>query len=173
MRVYKGEIHTDYYLFSFLKGISLRRNCYKCQYAKPERIGDITLGDFIGLDPKVLNQYNAKNVSVVLTNSKKGLSLYQEAIVSMGNAYSIERDYAERLRYGPSLRAPFPMHPLTDDFKENYNGSFPETIRKIARKAIIEEKVIHYLNYWTYAYRIPRKIIRVLKNQMNGCKRTV
>lgn len=34
------------YIYFFLNSYTIRDSCYKCKYAKSERIGDITLGDF-------------------------------------------------------------------------------------------------------------------------------
>ena len=40
----------DYYTLAFLDGLIFTRNCYKCQYAQIERIGDLMLGDSWGSD---------------------------------------------------------------------------------------------------------------------------
>lgn len=37
------------YLYGYLSGITLREACFRCPFACPERTGDLTLGDFIGL----------------------------------------------------------------------------------------------------------------------------
>lgn len=42
----------QYYIKGFLLGISMRENCYSCNYSRPERVSDITIGDFIGLGKK-------------------------------------------------------------------------------------------------------------------------
>ena len=38
----------DNYLAAFLEGLNYRPSCYNCSYARPERISDITIGDFLG-----------------------------------------------------------------------------------------------------------------------------
>lgn len=48
--MYKRRGMESYYLSGFLLGVSMRENCYSCSYARPERISDITIGDFIGLE---------------------------------------------------------------------------------------------------------------------------
>ena len=55
MKVYReGEIiyqkgaADDLYYSAFLDGMIFRSNCYHCQYACPERVGDLTIGDFWG-----------------------------------------------------------------------------------------------------------------------------
>ena len=62
----------DYYIQGFLKGVSLRENCYSCKYARPDRISDITIGDFIGLGKNVPFEYHTQaNISSVTTNTQK------------------------------------------------------------------------------------------------------
>ena len=61
----------EYYFAAFLYGISLRESCYSCKYAKPERISDITIGDFIGLGKYVYFNHPKENVSAVLLNTEK------------------------------------------------------------------------------------------------------
>ena len=70
------KFYDIYYYQNFLKGNVYRDNCYNCRYARRERISDITIGDFWGLDKnsKVYDD-EAKGISVLLPNTKKGLEL--------------------------------------------------------------------------------------------------
>lgn len=36
----------DPYYYHFLKGDTYRECCYRCSYSRPERVGDVTIGDF-------------------------------------------------------------------------------------------------------------------------------
>ena len=47
------SVSQQFYIWGFLLGVTLRENCYSCKYARPERISDITIGDFIGLGKQV------------------------------------------------------------------------------------------------------------------------
>lgn len=120
MRCYRGPLYKDYYLTGFLLGITLRENCYSCRYARPERVSDITIGDFIGLGKHIPFPYPKKNVSSVTVNTEKGSQFYQELAEKIPELMSIERQYSERLAYKPSLLEPFQKHPLTDRFKKVY-----------------------------------------------------
>ena len=53
------------YFAGFMYGTTLRPNCFQCDYAKTERIGDITIGDFIGLGKSIPFEYEKENVSFV------------------------------------------------------------------------------------------------------------
>ena len=70
------KFYDIYYYQNFLRGNIYRENCYNCRYARRERISDVTIGDFWGLDKnsKVYDD-EAKGISVLLPNTKKGLEL--------------------------------------------------------------------------------------------------
>lgn len=63
------------YFNAFLWGYSQRNVCFECKYANQKRIGDITIGDFWGID-KILPEINDnKGVSLVLCNTQKGFNV--------------------------------------------------------------------------------------------------
>lgn len=166
--LYKPNMYSQYYTCGFFKGVTMRENCYTCNYARPERISDITIGDFIGLGKKKPFRYTVSNVSSVFINTAKGNSFYDELSSSelSKELMNIERDFEERLDYGPSLRYPFERHKLNSKFKEFYlNYGYVIAIRKTLRRVVLINKVLEILNVWTYLYRIPRKIYRTLKEK--------
>lgn len=133
----------DPYFYAFLKGISLRENCYNCQYSNTRRVSDITIGDFIGLGkhtefPKF--DGNPENVSIILCNSLKG----EKFIKEVKNGITLtKRSIEEALVEGTSLKMPFPKHKLREQFLENYKKyGFVETMYKIAGQDLnaIEKK---------------------------------
>ena len=50
--VYCRKAAQSAYLRGYLEGVTLREACYRCPFARLERAGDITLGDFIGVTPR-------------------------------------------------------------------------------------------------------------------------
>jgi hypothetical protein len=67
----------DIYLRAFLAGLTYRESCYSCRYARRDRVGDITIGDFWGLSKDIASLSGAKDgVSVVLVNTDKGEKLF-------------------------------------------------------------------------------------------------
>lgn len=137
-RVYNGDwwSHNRYFL-GFMMGITLRENCYNCLYARPERVSDITIGDFIGLGAKIPFSYNTKNVSSVTVNTKKGEAFYISLIASNSSIQSIERDYSERLEYRPSLMEPFRRH--------KYNARFIELCKRIGYRRAISSVLARFV----------------------------
>lgn len=114
-----GDQNHNYYLAGFMYGVSLRENCYSCPYARPERVSDITIGDFIWLGRDMPFTPKANNVSCVLVNTGKGAKFYSELVAKTG-VESYEREYSERLTYRPSLMESFERHPLNARFRAAY-----------------------------------------------------
>ena len=71
-----NEIHYDHYngayLRAFSSGISMRESCNHCKYACVNRVGDITLGDFWGVDQFKEDWNDKKGTSIILCNTEKG-----------------------------------------------------------------------------------------------------
>ena len=64
------------YFSAFFYGANLRQSCYRCRFAKPERVADMTLGDYWGSWRKYAKRFN-EGISVVAVNSPKGATLAQ------------------------------------------------------------------------------------------------
>ena len=160
-RVYKRTAYSQYYFSGFLKGITLRENCYTCDYARPERISDITIGDFIGLGKDEPFEDNPYNVSVVLPNTEKGLAFYKEVQQAIPYLHTVDRRYEEALKYGPSLRKPFPRHVLQKPFVAYCKEmGYVKAIRKVLWKDVLKNRA-SYLPKLLFV-RIPRKLKKVV-----------
>ena len=58
----------------------LRPSCYGCRYAAKERVADISIGDFWGIESVHPDMFNGnKGCSLVLVNTEKGRRLFGEA----------------------------------------------------------------------------------------------
>lgn len=74
---------SSYYRY-FLDGEIYRENCYKCPYANSNRVGDITIGDYWGIEqcsPELLDKgkiSEKKGVSCLLTNNNTGEKMLSE-----------------------------------------------------------------------------------------------
>ena len=109
------------YLYAFLSSLSLGEACYRCPYARPERTGDITLGDFIG--------YPKPGVSFVMTRTAKG-----EEWLRRCGAVLEERSFEERAAYRPGLLEPTAPSNFRPVFLKNMERMpFPQAVRKTLR----------------------------------------
>nr|WP_294493433.1 Coenzyme F420 hydrogenase/dehydrogenase, beta subunit C-terminal domain [uncultured Anaerosporobacter sp.] len=130
---YNRYSNEDPYFYAFLKGISLRESCYNCKFACPKRVGDLTIGDFIGLGQKQNPSEfdgDTSNASVILCNTKKGLKYLENA---KNKLTLFERPFQEAYEGGVSLQKPFEKSSMRESFISNYKpGDFVQTVEKIA-----------------------------------------
>ena len=49
-----------------MKGTIYRENCYTCPYATKERVSDISIGDFWGIDNQKFSKEINKGISLIL-----------------------------------------------------------------------------------------------------------
>lgn len=112
--IYSGY---DRYEGLFLNNISLRSSCYECKFAKSERHGDITLGDFWGIGQKYPQWDDDKGISVVMLNTNNGLMAYtQVANLFEGKKQSL--DIAKKGQH--TLCRPATKNPDRDAFYHMY-----------------------------------------------------
>lgn len=70
--------NEDPYYGAFLEGRSLRQTCYNCKYKQRDRVADILLGDYWGVE-KVHPDFPAQNgASAIVITSEKGLHLFEQ-----------------------------------------------------------------------------------------------
>lgn len=62
----------------FYKHVMIRPVCKICKYTNIQRISDITIGDFWGIDKAVNNFNDNRGVSLVLVNTKKAELMFNE-----------------------------------------------------------------------------------------------
>ena len=102
--LYKKIKELSPYFDGFMNALFYRENCYTCLYARPERISDITIGDFWGLknDSKLYNNKD-KGVSVCLPITDKGIELIKNCEKEL---LLEERDINEAVNGNSQLRMP-------------------------------------------------------------------
>lgn len=83
------------------QGLLFRPSCYQCPYTSMSRLGDFTLGDFLGLRPDELPRQQEKGVSLLLVNSTHGSHVFDQ-LPLVRQAFPVERAIAGN----PPLAAP-------------------------------------------------------------------
>lgn len=140
-KIIKNENKNDStYLIAFLKGLSIRDNCYQCPFAQRQRISDITIGDFWGLrDLKTAKKEMDKGISEVLINTKQGENLLNRC---KGLIFLEERELDEAINGNDQLRAPYAKHENRHKFLSLYkDGEFKRSVRVSMKKEIIKYKI--------------------------------
>lgn len=103
--------YRDAYYMNFIKSSIMRPSCYRCAYAGNRRIGDITLGDYWGVENYHPELDASKGVSAVLVNTPAGERLFHECgeeltVIPTKAQYVQERVHA--------MKAPIPKPPERD-----------------------------------------------------------
>lgn len=74
--VAKPHRASDPYSILFDQALLLREACYMCPYAKRERMGDLTLGDYWGVESVSTSFDQDKGVSLICVNSIRGEHIF-------------------------------------------------------------------------------------------------
>ena len=145
-----------------MKAYSITKGCFSCPFSKEERVSDITLGDFWGIENINHQIYNKKGVSLILVNSRNG----EINIDYMKNGKILlqEIEGNEYLKYQHNLRKATEKPNNYDTFWKDYEEQgyefclkkylgfgnryiFRFNIKKIVRKTIFIELYRKYKNW--------------------------
>ena len=138
------------YLTGFYSGFSLRASCHTCNYPREERVGDLTLGDFLGLECET--PLLKKNFcTLMIPNNVKGNELMQfldESIV-------VEKHLTEEaFAGGIGFQKAFEWNEASRGFREIYkHDGYVAAMKKYGSPRVIRYKL----------GTVPRVLKRVLK----------
>lgn len=99
----KRTADGDAYSFGFHRSVTYRDSCYNCHYARKDRIADVTLLDFKGVNEMSPEKFSNVNVSGVLVNTVRGENLFNDLNV-IGAVSRIERPIDELYQTDSRLR---------------------------------------------------------------------
>lgn len=111
--VYTQTHDKDLYMQAFLRDTILRDSCYECQFKKKNRISDITLADFWGVDKVLPEIDDDRGISLVILNSSKGKKLFEilkEKIVHK------KVNFETAIRYNMNMTKSAKMDPNREKF---------------------------------------------------------
>lgn len=128
------QVYMDLYFTHLI----MRKSCYSCQFAKIERISDITLGDFWGCDdvmPNVLSKNDRqRGVSLILVNTDKGQSILEQlkSIITLDSV--LKECYSNKyIEYQTALQHPVQKPDDIKQFEKDYkNHGFDYILKKYA-----------------------------------------
>lgn len=108
-----SELYTKLYY----KHLMLRYSCYKCPFANFQHPGDITVGDFWGLE-KIRPELDKedKGISLVIINTQKGISLFNKI---KPYVYYFDSNISECSQ--PNLEKPTAPNPMCKQFEQDYS----------------------------------------------------
>ncbi len=129
------------FLYAYYTGLIFRQGCANCKFACPSRPGDITLGDYWGIE-KIHPEFNSlKGVSLVRFNSKKG-DFLKEAFALKGTFTETKWSFACAENH--QLSFPFVPHRNSKKFfRQNCRGmDFCKNVNICKRPDSIFKKIL-------------------------------
>jgi coenzyme F420-reducing hydrogenase beta subunit len=149
---------SDPYYNAFLETKTLRECCYSCRYADTDRVGDITLGDFWGVENAHPKFYDPKGVSLVLVNTEKGERLFR-SLESKFHIIESKLEYAMQI----NLKQPSPRHKQRDFIYKNIGDEDIDVFKSASFKPSIKTAIKWRIKSVTplFALRVYRKMKRV------------
>lgn len=116
--IYEGLYPKDMYITGFLSALFYRNSCYQCHYTTPERVSDITVGDY-GDSDEEYNFMEGKKLllSMITVNTSKGKSVLDKMQGILNVAHI---DYAKLVAEQGQLRQPMKRHKHRDIFETNF-----------------------------------------------------
>jgi len=141
------------YFNAFLSGASYRNACYECQFAKNERVGDITLGDYWGIKEAHPEFDNSLGVSLVLVNSQKGLNLIEKA-----NLLLVESNLEDAMNGNGILKKP--------SEKADCRQWFYKDVNEIGYIKAVRKNIKMYPMFYNFILtHLPEKIVKILSTR--------
>lgn len=136
-------LEDNEYASAFLNNVINRNCCAECQFQKFPRQGDITIGDFWGIEDCDPELDDNKGISVLLVNSKKGqklLETYRKEFLVLK-----EERVDDAIKKNPNIVSSSVPHPYRKKFFE-YNKRF--SISKSVEKILRGKCDVVLMNYW-------------------------
>ena len=135
----------DLYATAFLLAMLQRESCLDCKYATSNRVSDITIGDFWGIqnDDKINDEEKHKGISLVLVNTQKGNDFFNKC--TSNNVFYEERKLEEAINGSVHLRRPSKRNEFRKKFRKQYKGDFTSTAKKVLRIKMLKQLVRAYL----------------------------
>ena len=127
------KIGLDCYYNNFLEGNIFRESCYKCHYSNMNRVGDITIGDYIGVLEMQPNAYSCAGTSICIINSNKGMTVFNE----VKDKFNIFETTEEKVKkYNSNLNQPKKRPVCRDYVYKNINDErqFVNDLKKFMNK---------------------------------------
>lgn len=153
-----SKANLDPYFKTFLEGKTYREVCYNCKYANLNRIGDITLADYWGIEKEHPDFDSNLGVSAVLINSQKGKDIFKNI---KNNLFTKETNISKIIKENrnltmptrrPNIRSQIYTNIDNMDFKEyaSKNLKFKKSLKDILKNMVpfkvknIIKKIIIY-----------------------------
>ena len=145
---YAKNQREDIFMRAFLKDVCLRDSCYNCSFRKTNRLSDITLADYWGIDKVYPEMDDNKGTSLILVNSPKGTELFN---IILPNIVSKEVTIDDAIRSNRAII----NSPKHNKYREKFFSKIErENFKKLVIKCTPKEHILK---------RILKKVKKIIK----------
>lgn len=158
--VYSKKAELQPYFYGFLNSLFCRESCTDCLYKQKQRVGDITIGDFIGLGKtSPISIPMGINPSVMLTNSSLGKKVLD---IIENDCIFVERNISEAIVGGPSFKRKNVNNKKRKCFRKMYiRLGYNKSVEKIVRRFMWCDYIKNMMV--TLIKKARRKILKLLR----------
>ncbi len=143
------QFYGSSYFLLFLRGDILRESCYDCIFANEDRVADITLGDFWGIErehPSYLTNGGGKidrnkGVSCIIVNSEKGKKLVGDI---SDRIYIFDSAFSKITPHNLQLIQKFPISINRDKLQKIYKEQGFDALENAAFDIYRKKAIISY-----------------------------
>lgn len=156
VKAVEGKYYEEPFYCGFQKYMTLRPSCYQCPWASTDRVSDITLADFWGIE-KVTSKWDRRDhPSLVILNTDFGKSCFRK-IEKEISCFEVTREDA--VRGNGSLIGPTKCPAEREQFfKDIQTKSFEEVVKKhLTRNRRIVKDI-----YYAIPFGIRKKVLNKL-----------
>lgn len=128
----------------YFRDVISRYSCSHCLFQKNPRQGDITIGDFWGIDDFNPNLNDNKGLSCVIVNNKKGEYLYNGMLPKLQFCKEFPLELATKKN--PNIISSSTSHPKRNNFFDVFNRN--NNVEKSRDIVLKDECDVILLNFW-------------------------
>ena len=125
----------------FSMDLMIRPSCFYCPYASLERSGDITIGDFWGIEKVDSSFSDNEGISLVLCNNHEGENFYD---ISKKTGQRKDKKYSSSVLTQPNLYKPTDFGEEYDSFWHDYKKHGFKRIAAKYGKIGVFGKIFYY-----------------------------
>lgn len=136
-RIIKDNIDSIIYSSICFNGCAMRPSCHNCKYTNFNREGDITIGDFWGIEKSKPEFQDGKGISLVILNTNKGKEVFNKIDNSIIKEVSSVKDCIQH-----NLRFPTEPSKKREKFWRDYHKKGFKYIAKKYEQPSLKRMVI-------------------------------
>ena len=130
---YIENVNNNEFMIGYLNNCYIRESCFNCRFKGKDRVGDITLGDFWGINKIDKSLDDDKGTSLILINTENGKEIF--------NKIKSDLIFKEESIDNPTNYNPAIINSVKDNTSDSYHESlknliFLDSVKKYKKKKL-------------------------------------